>query len=262
MNYLLSVGVNKYKTPGNDLRGCVNDVYNIKSALSSFCGISVMGIKSLTDQNATKERILMSLKDMIDMAREGDHLIYHHSSHGSQVEDTSGDEFDMLDEILCPYDFDWNGTYITDDELRAIIGRLRKNVTLDVILDCCHSGTGLREIKPNTVLKYIPPPVVCRSTTIPSKPPRVKKLLGIGLPSKVTLWAGCRSDQTSADAKIGGDWNGAMTFFFCQEIRKAKGIISRAKLYSNIKKALREGDYDQLPQLECGLFRRYKTIFN
>ncbi len=48
----------------------------------------------------------------------------------------------QLDEILCPHDMDWNGTYILDDELQKIFSSLSKDANLDVLLDSCHSGTG------------------------------------------------------------------------------------------------------------------------
>lgn len=51
----------------------------------------------------------------------------------------------QLDEILCPHDMDWNGTYILDDELQKIFSSLSKDANLDVLLDSCHSGTGIRE---------------------------------------------------------------------------------------------------------------------
>ena len=36
----LLVGINRYKIPGADLRGCVNDVKNLKSALTRYYGFA------------------------------------------------------------------------------------------------------------------------------------------------------------------------------------------------------------------------------
>ncbi len=41
------------------------------------------------------------------------------------------------------------------------------------------------------------------------------------------LWSGCRDDQTSADAFIGGDYHGAFTYYFCDSIRK-EGATAKA----------------------------------
>jgi hypothetical protein len=249
MNYLLSVGINKYKQPGNDLRGCVNDVLNIRKTLAENCGFSYVSMRTLFDSAATKNNIIEGLKNMVRLAARGDHLIYHHSSHGSQVEDTSGDESDSLDEILCPYDFSWDGIWISDDELKEVICNMKKGITLDIVLDSCHSGTGIRklEIRPKCI------------TPIHLPKANLNRLLSKNLPSTVTLWAGCKSDQTSADALIGGQYNGAMTYFLCDEIRKANGKVTRSRLYSNLKKSIKE--YEQTPQLECTLSRRYRRIF-
>lgn len=252
MNYALSIGINRYKTSGNDLQGCVNDVYNLRSVLTELYGFSVLGFKSLINEQATKEAILTALEIMIVNSVKGDHLVYHHSSHGSQVEDTSGDEPDGMDEILCPYDFDWNGTYIVDDELRGLLHRLKKGVSIDIILDSCHSGTGIRSLEVNS--KFIEP------IFIPSGKPIIKGLLRGILPAGVVLWAGCRSTQTSADALINGKYNGAMTYYLCEELRKGKGNIKRSALYRNLKKALK-GQYEQIPQLECTITSKYRKVF-
>lgn len=65
--------------------------------------------------------------------------VFHFSGHGTQVEDLNGDEADGLDEAICPLDFESEGV-VTDDELHAL---LPEQGTTLVVLDCCHSGTGV-----------------------------------------------------------------------------------------------------------------------
>ena len=86
-------------------------------------------------------------------ASPGDSLVFHYSGHGSQVPDRNGDETtDRLDEILCPYDLDWDRP-LTDDDLAAACANVPQGALLTVILDCCHSGTGLRDfVRPCGVL--------------------------------------------------------------------------------------------------------------
>ena len=44
-------------------------------------------------------------------------LVFHYSGHGSQVRDTEGDELeDGKDEIICPWDFNWEDGFIKDDD--------------------------------------------------------------------------------------------------------------------------------------------------
>ncbi|MEM3794112.1 MAG: caspase family protein [Candidatus Bathyarchaeia archaeon] len=142
----LLVGINKYRIPGADLSGCVNDVTNIRDVLLKHFGFTVPEIRVIVDERATKKNIMDRLRWLVDGAKPGDKLLFHFSGHGSQIRDREGDELkDHMDEILCPHDMDWDGTFITDDELRELFGTLPDGVVLDVILDCCHSGTGTRE---------------------------------------------------------------------------------------------------------------------
>jgi hypothetical protein len=64
------------------------------------------------------------------------------------------------------------------------------------------------------------------------------------------LWAGCRSDQTSADAKIGAKWHGAFTYYYCLEMRKCKNKLSRLQVLKKVAADLKANHYSQIPQLE------------
>ena len=253
MNYALLVCVNKYKIPGNNLRGCLNDVKNMR-VLLGHNDFSVMHVRSLTDEQATKKRIMDSLEQMVSNMKEGDHGVFHFSGHGSQVIDTNNDESDSLDEILCPYDFDWTGTYITDDGLREILGNLHPGATLDALFDACHSGTGLREAG-DLIARFIP-------YTGPM--PRIEynpsyMLRGLDQPN-VALWAGCRSDQTSADAFIDNIYQGAMTWAFTRAMQDWDNQCSRDDLIQGIHLKL-SGKFDQEPQLETSDDMRLRRVF-
>ena len=253
MNYALLVCVNKYKIPGNNLRGCLNDVKNMR-VLLGHNDFSVLHVRSLTDEQATKQRIMDSLEQMVMNMKEGDHGVFHFSGHGSQVPDTNSDESDSLDEILCPHDFDWTSTYITDDGLREILSNLHPGATLDVVLDACHSGTGLREVG-DLIARFIP-------YTGPM--PRIEynpsyMLRGLDQPN-VALWAGCRSDQTSADAFIDNIYQGAMTWAFTL----AAGLSTdrtRTGIAKRVGMILKQRGFDQEPQLECSDEMKERRIF-
>ncbi len=139
------VGINDYGGTGN-LQGCVNDVTNVRHILKTYFGFLNSEIRVLVDQRATKVNIIDRLEKMVANAKRGDHLVFHFSGHGSQIRDRGEqDELnDHLDELLCPHDMDWDGNFIIDDQLRSIFSKLPASVSLEVILDCCHSGTGLR----------------------------------------------------------------------------------------------------------------------
>lgn len=140
------IGVNRYRIPGNDLRGCVPDVKNMANLLQRQYEFESGDISLITDFDATKEAIESAITGLVREARRGDVLLLHYSGHGSNVPDDNGDEDDNRDEILCPTDLDWNDP-LRDDWLRNVFDGLSAGVSLTVISDCCHSGTITRALE-------------------------------------------------------------------------------------------------------------------
>jgi metacaspase-1 len=270
----LLVGINDYQGV-NDLQGCINDVTNVRSVLKTFFGLANSDIRVLTDSRATKKNILLRLDKMVKTAANGDYLIFHFSGHGSQIRDREGDELtDHMDELICPYDMNWDDGFITDDMFSEILHQLKKGVRMEILLDSCHSGTGTRDITPNTLLgqfsndsvkyRYMKAPVdiECRylgdeETLKPPKSFRTDKEIILNH----ILWAGCKDSQTSADALIDGHYNGAFSYYFCKHIRENSGNISRVDLYTRVKNSLRFNHYSQVPQLECRESHTTENIF-
>jgi hypothetical protein len=260
------IGINQYRIPGADLRGCVNDVKNMEGILKEFYGFSEEEIVVLTDFAATKKSMESAIAKLVSAGRSGDILLLHYSGHGSNVPDNDGDEADRRDEILCPTDLDWKDP-LRDDWLRTQFDRLRKGVSLTVIMDCCYSGTNTRAIAAPDVLikeRYLPSPwdlaavesgrrlhgrVVGQLRTS-SKTQRKRRDLVEANISEILL-TGCRDDQTSADAYIGGSYNGALTYTLTQVIRDAHGQITYRDLHAHIVSRLKAAGFDQVPQLEA-----------
>lgn len=264
------VGLNRYPDPRNNLKGCVNDVLLMAKTLREQYGFTgPSDIRLLTDERATTDNIRKGLEWLAGEASADDSLVFHYSGHGTQVRDIDGDELsDNLDEIICPYDLDWDHPF-TDDDLADICGGVPKGTLLTVILDCCHSGTGLRNVlRPDLPIRYkfLPAPVevrhrsepgiedlgIDRSVTMtgPDRKLRVQRF-GISLTkTNAVLIAGCRSDQTSADAWIDGDYHGALTYYLWRSLRDAKWRTTYRKAIEATGAALADHNYDQVPQLE------------
>ncbi len=128
------IGVNRYRIPGADLRGCVPDVKNMSSLLQRKYGFEEGDISLLTDFDATKKAIEEAITGLIRGGQRGDVLLVHFSGHGSNVPDDNGDEADNRDEILCPTDLDWYDP-LRDDWLRSVFDGLSAGVSLTVITD-------------------------------------------------------------------------------------------------------------------------------
>jgi uncharacterized caspase-like protein len=261
----LLIGINKYLIAGADLRGCVNDVKNLRSALTSLLGFKAADITTLLDHAATKKAMESAIRELIKSGKKGDTLLLHYSGHGSNVPDDNGDEADSRDEILCPADLDWKDP-MRDDWLRTTIDGLKAGVSLTVIMDCCHSGTNTRAITPPDAPikeRYLPSPwdlvaaesrrrlrgrmtgELRRSTPAAR---RATDIVAADLPE--LLITGCRDTQTSADAFIDGSYNGALTHSLVAAIAKKKGKLTYRELHDLATKTLKKGGYDQVPQLE------------
>jgi hypothetical protein len=260
----LLVGINRYKIPGADLRGCVNDVKNLRAALTTYYGFAAKDIATLTDLAATTKTMRDAITKLVKNAKKGDVLLFHYSGHGANVPDKDGDEADRRDEILCPTDLDWKDPLL-DDWLRKAFNRLPAGVNLTVIMDCCHSGTNTRAILPPdapVIPRYLPNPwdlVAAESgrrirgkvkgSLRRSTPARRKKdVVAVNVPE--VLVTGCRDTQTSADAEIGGSFNGALTYNLVATIKAARGKLTYRELHAGTVKRLKRDGFSQVPQLE------------
>ena len=259
------IGINRYQIPGSDLRGCVNDVKNLEQALTTYYGFSAQDITSLTDLQATKKAMQAAIQKLVTGGKKGDVLLLHYSGHGSNVPDDNGDEADHRDEILCPTNLDWEDP-LRDDWLRKTLNKLRSGVSLTVIMDCCHSGTNTRAITPlDAPIKerFLPCPLDLMATESGrklrgtlrgqlGKAPRGRKRKSdiVHADIKEMLITGCRDIQTSADAHIGGSFNGALTYYLVESIKAAQGKLTYRELHQHTTAQLKKHDFDQVPQLE------------
>lgn len=272
MKKALLVGINKYKIPGCDLNGCVNDVTNLRDILLKYFGFEVSDIRVLTDERATKKNILDGLSYLTKSAKKNDTLVFQFSGHGSQIVDKNGDELkDNLDEILCPYDMDWEGTYIIDDELNLLFSSVDELANVEIVLDSCHSGTGTRELAglkllPNEEtfsVRYLYPPadIECR---VDEDMPRRSLFSGVKekIDTNCALFTACKDNQVAADSYIDGSYNGVFSYYLCKYLRENSGNITRSELLKRVRYSLKYHGFAQTPQLECSATKKKKKFLD
>ncbi len=258
----LCVGINKFKflPQSSWLNGCVNDAEDLAAMLEKKYGFDAADITVLRDAKAAKKPVMAELNKLVDAAVAGTatHLVFTFSSHGTQVPDTNGDESDSLDEAFACYDINNSGdawdtdTVISDDELAALFARLPKGVLMDVVLDTCHSGTGLKslDLLPGRRPRFLPAPTPRAVIANESKDTRsLRDMVKTAKLSAPVLMAACRSDQTAADALIDGRYNGAFTYNFVKSLQD-DGTVGRAEVLKLVSKGLKSGGFDQIAQLE------------
>jgi hypothetical protein len=273
----LIVGINDYApigAGGPDLRGCVNDAVDMATTLRDL-GIvpanpAVMHI--VTDSRATRANILNELTWLVKGAKKGDLLVFYYSGHGSQMPDMTGEELDKKDETICPHDFATAGM-IKDDDLRAKFAGIASGVNLEVLLDSCHSGTGTRELaalsgdcvpeEEMVTIRYVEPPIdyafflddptLSSRRLLKSSPDLMSAettKAPVIAPLNHVLWAGCKDNQTSGEATIGGVVRGFFTYCFCKSLRSKNGNVTRLELDKMITSCLKGVGASQTPQLE------------
>jgi hypothetical protein len=172
----LLVGINQFISSISPLRGCVNDTIEMQYLLNTYFCFSNDEIRILRDGDATKQGIREGLGWLLsDYAGDGsDVRVFSFSSHGTQVDDQSGDEeWECMDEVIVPADHDWNEPF-RDDDLRAIFDTIPDGVNFTFIADCCHSGTIQRDLLEHDIAfqpRYVTPPpeIVDRIATLREK---------------------------------------------------------------------------------------------
>ena len=273
----LLVGINKFANYSQfTLNGCVNDAKDMAALYKDLLGFKTSEITILTDAQATKANIMAKLKAMVADAKAGKlgYLVFSLSSHGTQMNDTSGDEPDGKDEAFVPYDIaeksgKWDPSHIiSDDELHDLFVQVPANALLEVYLDTCHSGTGLRGAefglhapKP----RYIAPPdhefgkrtARMRGFTLKGRPPSKSKKAVAG--AHHMLWTGCKANETSADAYFSGRYNGAFTYYYIKVMRDTKNKLARKDVVAKMR-TLMQGKFAQNPQLEGNATNRVQAI--
>jgi hypothetical protein len=272
----LCVGINEFKSlpMSSWLSGCVNDANDLAKALKKL-GFTARTTTVLRDKDATKKKVMSALTDMVEKSAPGDQLVFTFSSHGTQVPSVPGDpdEPDGLDEAFACHDIKSDGdswdskTVIVDNELRDVLAKVPEGVLVEVLLDTCHSGTGLKDlddIQQAMLLgrrpRFLPPPTprgLHRARDIRATTPRSVDRKSLGELTRVSkgtakpvLFAACRPDQTASDATFDNRPNGAFTYLFLKELGE-DGSRSRSQLASAVTKGLKTGDFEQRSTLEA-----------
>lgn len=143
----LFIGINYFGSK-SELRGCINDVNNIKQFVVTNFNFPTDAehMKTLVDDDQnnmpTRDNIIAGFRWLIQDGKEGDSLFLHYSGHGgSQKDNGDADDADGQDETLVPVDYEKNGVIVDDDIYEELVAKLPKGVRLTCIMDCCHSGS-------------------------------------------------------------------------------------------------------------------------
>ncbi len=146
--YAYLVGINEYKAAPR-LGGCVNDVEGFEAYLKDRFG-SNLALHTLKDGDATRANVIAGFEHL-QQAEKDDVAFFLYCGHGAQSD--AAPEFRSIDPstkdegIVC-VDSRMDGTPdLADKELAVLLARVAKNDPhLAVMFDCCHSGSGTRDL--------------------------------------------------------------------------------------------------------------------
>ena len=229
----LLVGIQQYAnlSAAEQLNGCSNDVAAMKRLLIDRFGFSDAGIVTLTNEAATGAGLRAALDDLVRRVRQlpqtgpPAQVVFHFSGHGSQVPDQPAgdpdqDEEDGLDETLVPHDALRQGGErdIRDDELSAVVDYICRGgrARLWVVLDCCHSGTGVRGA--TKVRKLERPRLVPTKSIGPVAPKR--------LADGCVVLSACRANEVEPEYQDESGHFGLLTRFLVQMLLQRPTISS------------------------------------
>ncbi|KAK0554767.1 Ca(2+)-dependent cysteine protease [Tilletia horrida] len=245
----LLIGIN-YVGSRAELRGCHNDVENMKNFIMQRAGYKTDDMVILTDRPGndmrsipTRQNITAAMNWLIRGAQPGDALFFHYSGHGGQAKASQGDEADGYNETILPLDYEQAGQ-MEDDEMHALLVRpLPIGCRLTALFDSCHSGTALDlpfvyatsgQIKEPNVVAGVGKGLLsagmayargdmgglikglfgtfneARNTESAEAFTKANRASG----ADVVMLSGCKDSQTSADATEAGKATGAMSWAF------------------------------------------------
>tara|TARA_Y100000389_G_scaffold203989_2_gene254423 strand:- start:3463 stop:4212 length:750 start_codon:yes stop_codon:yes gene_type:complete len=226
-------GLNYDHLPDAQLRGCVNDVINLKEKLQEKMSIQCDCYTS--EKDTSYDNMIKVLYNLaIDSYKyDLEYAFISYSGHGSYTYDKNGDEKDGKDEGLVPSDYNIKGLII-DDILQDIIASFNPDTKIFIICDACHSGTMI-DIKYRWITHT--------SVTLEN--------IACKIDSRVTYLSGCRDSQVSMDVfdlKNEKKYTGALTscFLLALDLTHDNNIFT---LIDKIRNLLSTKGFDQYPCL-------------
>ena len=260
--YALLVGINDYAPEVGRLSGCRNDVDHFHGYLTDSFDKANLAIEVLKDADATRDNIIRQFRTHLGRATAADVAVFLYCGHGARwAAAKEWKEFypDGKDEGLVCYDSRReNGAYpydLADKELAVLLAEVaKKNPHLAVIFDCCHSGSGTRDVDAFTH------PRVRQTHEVPSERPLDSYIDGyyaklrasgaaLSIPtSKHVLMAACDRTEKAYEAE---DQRGLFTSTLLKTLAAANSTPSYADLFLRCRAAIRKEVDNQTPQFQA-----------
>lgn len=270
--HALFVGIDAYPSGTGPLEGCVNDVVHMRDLLGMRLKESADRFAPLllTDEQATRNNIIRAWRDHLGQAGPGDVALFYYAGHGSQEQ--APPEFwdfepDRRNETLVCFDSRLSGGWhLADKELAQLISEVTAaGPHLIVILDCCHSGGGTRELgdafsvreteadtRARPIDSYIvTPQQVAGLYDQHSGVDQSAKPWAVLASGRHILLAACRPEQKAKESSFGAEKRGVFSYYLQESLQQAGTPLSYRDLFKRINALVAQKTKDQNPQLEA-----------
>lgn len=279
--HALIVGIDNYPIPAHRLEGCVNDAMATKQYLENRVDRSKYGFNMMTliNEQATRANIIKAFETHLAKAEANDIVFFYYSGHGSQ--EPAHEVFWHLEEdkknetIVCYDSRIQDGMDLADKELATLIEVIaKKNPHFVVVMDCCHSGSGTRDLgtKPDfksrmanedrlvngqvqstrtagssavrPLESYYLPQVIANRDIKLSKP----QDLFVPSGRHVALSA-AQSFQLAKETHLGGTRRGVFTYSLLEMLQASTGALSYQDIMRQVSSLVKQRTFDQTPQI-------------
>lgn len=245
------------------LRGAEYDAERFAQALTEHWGFAAERVTLLSGGEATHAAVTAEMDRIATEATADDTVVFYYAGHGTQAPDQAPlDEplGERLDEALCLADANERGeNLLIDDKIAAWIDRV-KAARVSVVLDCCHSGTGIKGPDDQPTERGITLPVVAARPTV-TKDPLDWRELGrtrkAGGKRVVALYA-CDSGQSAYErrfARPAGQPMGQFTHYLLEALAdptladaNQDGRMSIAEVAAYVRAQLDKGFNQSRPE--------------
>lgn len=254
--FALLVGIDGYPAPVPSLKGCVNDVNAVQTFLQQRLDPKP-NILTLTNEQATRANVIDAFRSHLGQARSGDRALFFYAGHGSEQPSPGGGK----EQTQVLYDSrDTGGFDLVSADRQVLLGELvNRGVHLIAVLDCCHSGSGTRDV---AVTRQIP------ARTVPATPPPIPAItrdlgdsVASGSGTHLALEACSDSETAQEYLAAPSDFHGAFTYSMLQELNSRLELPGYDDLLASIVPRMRRLS-SQTPQLDelAGKTRRYTFL--
>ncbi len=278
--YALLIALDEYPRPIPSLRGCVNDIDAFAAYLDERVakdkGVA-LNLKTLKNSEATRQAVVDGFRTHLGNAQKGDVALFYYSGHGSQ--ENAPEEFwkiepDQLDETLVCFDSRDPGNWdLADKELAKLISEVAaRGPHVAVILDCCHSGSGTRDV--GTVVRRAPTDLrhrpiesflVSADEALAAAATRDVNASGgawqVAAEGRHVLFAACRDDEEAKEYVGDGRHRGALSYFLGEALKSAAGVPTYRDLFARASALVANQVTNQAPQLEASRNDDLDAIF-